>query len=125
MNAVLLLDAVSEAPAYPSRRPQPGVPDVPGCADFSVETATPGASDRAAVGTGGDGPFPDDGEIDVPGVSDEVEVALSGSSDLAAPDEPILSRLLGLAVPAVGLVLVAAVGWFLYGVVRDRRNAAR
>lgn len=124
VNAVLLLDVATNAPLYPSKRPQPVAPLVPGCADHAVDTSTPGESDRAGVGDGGDGPFDPDGELDVPGVTEDVDVSLAGSSDLDAPDEPFLSRLLGLAVPAVGVVLLAAVGWFLYGVVRDRRNAA-
>lgn len=101
---------------------QPAAPNVPGCADFSAEYTPTGGSNNAGAGAGGDGAFPTDGTIEVPGVTDEVGVDLAGSSDLDEPDEPPLARIIGMAVPAAAVALLAAVAWFAYGLIRDRRK---
>lgn len=116
------LAALEDLPeVYDTRLPPPTAPSIPGCDGFDVDFTAAGASDRAGPGAGSDGPTGADGTVDVPGATEDVDVTLAGASDLPQPDDPFLAKVIGWFVPAAALALLAAAGWLLFTILRQRR----
>lgn len=106
---------------YPERVPQPVAPQVPGCPAFGSTFTAADEASVAGPGPGGEAPSAD-GVAQVPPPREQNDAELAGSSDLGQPDEPFLSRIFDWILPAVAFALLAAAGWFLFGLVRDRRR---